>query len=385
MIKDILLCFYLILIPLFLSFAEKKWIWVQRISPMVIMYIIGLLVGNIGIVEESQINICSNFSNITVLLAIPLMLLGCDFKNWSLSSSLKAFLVGVFSVTAVTVLGFFIFRGASANAGLTSDDLAKVSGSMMGIYTGGIPNFAPVSKAVNLPDNLFLLISGYDIVVTGTYLLVIVFFGKKIIRAIFPSSEKHEAYIGTEEQSPVKDNRPLARKIGNRATSIVLAAAIVAISYFLSQILPIENKTAVIIILITTISILCSFIPQVRKLEGTFDLGLFFVYVFCLAVATMVNIQEMNFSKYIFILYYIALAVFGSLILQIIGAKIFKIDGDLTLTASISLINSPPFVPMVAAALNNKDIVLPGIAIGLLGYAVGNYLGIGIYLLLAAF
>jgi uncharacterized membrane protein len=37
---------------------------------------------------------------------------------------------------------------------------------------------------------------------------------------------------------------------------------------------------------------------------------------------------------------------------------------------------------MVAATLNNKDVVLTGISIGLLGYAVGNYLGIGIYELL---
>jgi len=38
----------------------------------------------------------------------------------------------------------------------------------------------------------------------------------------------------------------------------------------------------------------------------------------------------------------------------------------------------------VAAVLNNKSVILPGIAIGLLGYAVGNYLGIGIFKLLEA-
>ena len=76
--------------------------------------------------------------------------------------------------------------------------------------------------------------------------------------------------------------------------------------------------------------------------------------------------------------------MFGSLLLQLLFAKLLKIDGDLTLTASISLINSPPFVPMVAAVLNNKSVILPGISIGLLGYAVGNYLGIGLFMLLSA-
>jgi uncharacterized membrane protein len=39
---------------------------------------------------------------------------------------------------------------------------------------------------------------------------------------------------------------------------------------------------------------------------------------------------------------------------------------------------------MVAAILHDKSVILPGIAIGLLGYAVGNYLGIGVFILLTA-
>ncbi len=144
-----------------------------------------------------------------------------------------------------------------------------------------------------------------------------------------------------------------------------------------------KNNVAVIIIAITTLSIAVSFWKPIKRLEGTFDMGLYFVYVFCLAVATMVNVHDLELSRYLFILYYIGFAVFGSLALQLMLAKLFKVDGDLTLAASIAFINSPPFVPMVAAVLKNKDVILPGIAIGLLGYAVGNYLGIAMFWLLA--
>lgn len=85
------------------------------------------------------------------------------------------------------------------------------------------------------------------------------------------------------------------------------------------------------------------------------------------------------------ILAYITFVIFGSLILQILFARLFKIDGDSVLVCSVALINSPPFVPLVAALLNNKDIVILGISIGLLGYMLGNYLGIGLYHLLALF
>ena len=60
-----------------------------------------------------------------------------------------------------------------------------------------------------------------------------------------------------------------------------------------------------------------------------------------------------------------------------------KLDGDTALVTSVALINSPPFVPLVAALLNNKEIIILGITIGMLGYMLGNYLGLAVYFLLA--
>lgn len=376
---------YLLIIPLLVMLAAKKWPIIEKISPMVILYVIGLTVGNVGIVGDNGLHICENVSNVVVLLSIPLMLLGCDFRRWSATAALKAFLAGLFSILAVTVAGFFLFLHQADAAGLSHSDFARVSAAMTGIYTGGIPNFAPVAKAVDLPQHLFLLISGYDLVVTGAYLILIVFLGGKIIRKLFPVKEIDSASTSeTQEQETGTERKPLGRRLLNCAAGIGAAAVIVTVSYALSLVIPIENSTAVIILLLTTLSIALSFWKPLKKLENTFDTGLYFVYVFCLAVATMVNVRDLEFSKYLFILYYIAFAVFGSLTLQILLAKLFKIDGDLTLTASISLINSPPFVPMIAAVLKNRSVILPGIAIGLLGYAIGNYLGIGIFMLLSA-
>ena len=376
---------YLFLVPLLVMLAAKKWPLIEKISPMVILYVIGLTVGNIGIVGEGARQICTNVSNVVVLLSIPLMLLGCDFRMWSAKAALKAFLAGLFSILAVTITGFFLFHGQAVSAGVTHTDFARVSAAMTGIYTGGIPNFAPVSKAVNLPENLFLLVSGCDLVITGAYLVFIVFLGGRLVRWLFPAQEdsptltEETAVTDTEETS----RKPFWFRMANRAAGIGVAAVIAAVSYALSLVIPIDNSTAVIILLLTTLSIALSFWKPLKRLEGTFDTGLYFVYVFCLAVATMVNVRDLEFSRYIFILWYIAFAVFGSLLLQLLFAKLFRIDGDLTLAASISLINSPPFVPMVAAVLHNRSVILPGIAIGLLGYAVGNYLGIGIFMLLS--
>lgn len=380
----VLTILYLFGIPLAVMLMAKRWPIIQKISPMVILYVIGLAAGNTFLSGDTVTQLCTNISNVVVLMSIPLMLMGCNFKMWSTKAVLKTFLVGVFSVLCVTLIGFFLFRTMAFNAQVSNTNYAKISAVMTGIYIGGIPNLAPISKAVGLPQHLFLMVSGYDLIVTGLYLLLIVFFGEPIIRRIFKINhiKTEEETEHAEEETSVK-NKKIRHLILNRALGILTAFLVVAISYALSLIIPLQNSTAVIIIVLTTVSLLLSLTKPVKHLEGTFDLGLYFVYVFCLAVATLVNIHDMEFSKHLFILYYIAFVIFGSLALQIILAIIFRINGDLVLVSSIALINSPPFVPMVAAVLNNKDIILPGIAIGLLGYAVGNYLGIGIFMLLS--
>ena len=384
----ILVILYLYAVPLLVMLAAKRWPVIEKISPMVILYVIGLIVGNVGIVGKEQSYVFENISNAAVLTSIPLMLCGCDFRKWSATMVLKAFLTGLVSILAVNIIGYFMFRSQAVASGVSPEDFAKVTAAMTGIYTGGIPNFAPVAKAVGLPNNLFLLVSGYDLVVTGLYLLLIVFFGGKIVRWFFPKTEtsptlpEETANENTLTLNPEESGKTLKQKILHHAVAILGAIVIVTLAVGFTRIIPMKNATALIIIVITTLSILLSFWKPVRRLDGTFETGLYFVYVFCLAVATQVNVHELEFSKYIYILYYIAFVIFGSLALQILLARLFKISGGMVLTSSISLINSPPFVPMVAAVLHDKSVILPGIAIGLLGYAVGNYLGIGIFMLL---
>jgi uncharacterized membrane protein len=73
---------------------------------------------------------------------------------------------------------------------------------------------------------------------------------------------------------------------------------------------------------------------------------------------------------------YLLFAVFGSLAIQAILARIFKIDADTMIIASVTFINSPPFVPMASAAMGNKRALVTGLGAGIVGYAVGNHIGV---------
>jgi uncharacterized membrane protein len=71
--------------------------------------------------------------------------------------------------------------------------------------------------------------------------------------------------------------------------------------------------------------------------------------------------------------------------LHILFSRIFKVDGDLFTVAHVGLLYSPPFVPPVVGAMGNKKVLISGIVIGLVGYAIGTYLGVAVAGLLKIF
>ena len=112
-----------------------------------------------------------------------------------------------------------------------------------------------------------------------------------------------------------------------------------------------------------------------RRAAEVLGITMDFIYIFCIVVASMADLTSLNLSGSLNLLGYLLFAVFGSLIIQALLARLFKIDADTMVIASVTFINSPPFVPMMAAAMKNRRVLVTGLTLGIIGYAVGNYLG----------
>ena len=77
------------------------------------------------------------------------------------------------------------------------------------------------------------------------------------------------------------------------------------------------------------------------------------------------------------------LVQYGTVLLHLILAKLFKIDYHTMMITSTAGVFGPAFIIPVSKALRNDEIILPGILCGILGYVIGNYLGIGVANLLS--
>jgi uncharacterized membrane protein len=282
-------------------------------------------------------------------------------------------LIGVFSVILMVAVGYYIF----------ADDIPeawKVSGMLVGIYTGGTPNLAAMKTALNVEHELYIMTHTYELVFGAIYLVFILSIGQKVFLKFLPPFKKAEV-DPTILNGEVEDEFGSYEGIGNRKViwpllgAFGLSVAIVGISVLISKLFPKDFETAAIILLITTISIGFSFIPRINQIKKTFQGGMYLILIFCLVVASMADVSQLaNISFSLF--WYVGLAMFGSHILHAVIAKFFKIDADTVIISGSALICSPPFVPVVAGALKNKEVILSGLIIGIAGYAIGNYLGV---------
>ena len=144
-----------------------------------------------------------------------------------------------------------------------------------------------------------------------------------------------------------------------------------------------QMSVAVIILTVTTGGLALSFIDKVRDMPGSFELGEYILLIFCVAIGTLADVSMLAEAGGPLVLYG-AVALYGALLMHFILAGLFRIDVDTVMITSTAAIFGPAFVGPIAGVLGNRKIVTSGLATGLVGYAIGNYLGLAVAALLKA-
>lgn len=387
MIAKLLLVLFYLLAPAGVLWATRKFDLLHRLGPVLTLYILGVIVANIGIfpsdpdTQKSFLAFQESVSEVLVPLALPMMLFGCNFKRFSIGKSLGALIVGVVSVAAIVVVSYLMFAeelGAEA---------PKMAASLAGQYTGGAANLAAVKQMVGLSTESFVMLSTCNLIVSFFYLMFLMGGGVALARRIV-GGKKHieqEVTVDQNEENPYRDfaTKPVVVQLLK-----VLAASVVimGVSVVVGTIAGGESGISMValILTITTLSLLMTISKQVRSWDKSYDAGMYLIYVFCLVMATMADLSSINWEQSLFVLMLQAVIIFGSLFVTIFFARPLRIDADTAVITSNTLINSPVCVPMIAATMKNRDVVVVGITNGLAGYAVGNYLGYLIYQMLLA-
>jgi len=373
---------FFVLFPALVIYLCQRFPVLNKLGAVVICYAVGIIIGNIGILPENIFGVQDTLMTLVIPLAIPLIFFSIDIKKWSrlAGKSLLSFTFVVLSVVIVVCAGYFIFRS------LIGEETWKVSGMLIGVYTGGTPNLAAIGTALNIDPTVYVATHASDVIIGAIWLLIVITVLQRILLKFLPPFQ----HLGDESQNQEQANFDSYAGIFQRKVILPLlgafgiAVGIFAVGAALTLVVPQEFAMVVAILTVSTLGIAFSFIPAIRRIPMTFQLGQYLILIFCLVVSSMADVQKLlNTAPAMIGL--VAFVYLVSVAVHVALSALAKIDADTVIITSVAGLYSPPFVPMVAAALKNKEVIVSGVITGIIGWVIGTYLGIAVAYILHTF
>src|SRR5690554_386511 len=357
--------------PALARYLEKRHRAFEVFHPVLLCYASGIILANApGVVVDETV--ARSISEAAIPLAIPLLLFSSDVRAWLKQGrpALVSFGCAIVSVLVVVAL-------ASGWMASWSEESEKIGGMMVGVYTGGTPNMLSVGKALGVSQEVFVAMNAADVVVGGFFLLFLLSVGQVVFRTLLGRGADDET-TGVAREEDARSEVVASEVV----RGVALAVLVVLLSVGLSWLVSGGISVAMVMLGITTGGIAGSLSTRVRAWAGTYEAGEYLILVFCVGIGALTRPGEvMGVGGAV--IGAMAVVMLGSVALHALLARIFRVDADTFLITSTAAIYGPPFVPLIAERMGRRDLILPGVAMGLLGFAVGNYLGVGMAYALA--
>ncbi len=353
-----------------IAFILNRWKIFRWLGPVVLCYLFGIVLGNIpGLQLEEELS--KNIAGVSILIAIPLLLFSTDFLGWIRHARLAviSFCLAIFSVILVSLLvaPWFSFY---------DPDFWKVGGMMVGVYSGGTPNLMSIGMALGVEEETYIIVNTADITLGGIYLLFLMTFAKPLLSKYLPAFSQETHFHEQKEKENIPS--PWKEKVYQGGISLLLSCLLFCIGLGLSKLFFEKIHEAFTILTITTLAVILSFSPKVRAWKMGYTIGDYLILVFCVLMGGLTQAQAI-FSKGPQVLLYCSIILSSSILLHYLLAFFWRIDVDTVLITSTAAIYGPAFVGIIATrSLKNPDVMLSGLTTGLVGIAIGNYLGVSV-------
>jgi uncharacterized membrane protein len=363
----------LMLVPVLFLNLERwtRWRVFDYLPPVIWIFLFPIFLSSMKVIPTSSPTYDA-FKSFAVPLFIILMLLDVDLRS-TMRVALRS--VGVLVVGAVGVViggmvAFFFLKGQ------LEPDAWRGFGALAGSWIGGTGNLAAVAAAVETPPTMMGVV-----VIADTFIFILYF---PILFACKKWAKPFAKFTGVTQEDADRLDRAVGelKEKTNRVhykdvlTLLGVGFLLIWLVGLLSERLPVierafTSKTWQILIL-TTVALGLASTP-LRKVPGTGALSMALVYTYLSMIGAQADIHQAAGAPY-FLLAGI-LCIFLHMVLVVLAAKLFRVDVHLTAIASVACIGGAASAPVVAAH-HRKELAPVAIILALVGYALGNYLGL---------
>ena len=356
--------------------AERRR-WGQQVGGPLVLLAFAMVLANAGVIPHKAA-LYDGVAQYLVPAAIPLLLLRADFRTIFSESgpTLVAFLVA----TVATVVGSFV--GASV---IDMGPLEpQIAGTITSSYIGGSLNYVATAHAVGLENHPSVYTAGLSADAVGAVFFLVALMSLpalRFVRKAMPSRFIGEEAEARSEEAAATPAQSEPFSLPRAANGLAISLIICAISAWVTKLF---GFGSLYILVVTVLSLLVANFakPVVRHVTADFEIGTLFMYLFFVCIGAGASLADVVGAALPILMFIVVMVTVHLVILVVVG-KLFRLDLAEVMIASNACILGPAPAAALAAGKGWQPLVAPGILVGMFGYAIATFIGVGITALLA--
>lgn len=361
------------MVPVIFLWLERKTRWkIFDILPAIIwIFLTPIFLSNLNVIPRES-PVYDTFRSFAVPLFIVLMLLDINIRE-SLKVAWRGagvLVLGALGIVLGAAISFYMFR-----SGLPPDTW-RGYGALVGSWIGGTGNLAAVAESLETPGEMVgmvVLVDNFVYLVYFPLILTSKRWASWFNRYTGVSQEQID-HIARATAEVEKKTHEVHFKdlITLMAWAFLAMLAANTLAPHFPELRPVLTEGTWAILLVTTFGIALSATP-LKDVPGTEPVAMAFVYIYMTMIGAQADLRNIGGAQWFLAAGFICIVI--HLVFIVVGARLFRIDVSMAAVSSVAAVGGAASAP-VAAGYHREELVPISIMLALIGYALGNYLGV---------
>jgi len=345
-----------------------------RLSGAVIIMLAAFLLSNLNIIPATAPGYEMVWDYL-VPLAIPLLLLNTDLRRIITGSGfiLTAFMLGACG----TVLGVLV---AFAILPLDQYDW-QLAAVFTATYIGGSMNYVATARAVGLDDSSLLTagMAADNLMMILYFLILFSLPSLRRLRAYFPEHSVKPESMQSAEVVLQQENRQTRNggiNLPGLTVALTVSLLICTLSFEIEKIIPYQG-TAILMITLISLTAATLLRSMADDFKGAQEIGVLIMQIFFATIGACANIQSVLQNGPV-LLVFAAVVLLVHLLVILLAGKSAGLSLPQIVIASNANVGGPTTALAMASARGWRELMVPAVLCGTLGYAAGNFIAIAV-------
>lgn len=349
----------------------------KAIPGVLCILLLGAVLSNLRLTPFSS-PVSDFVSRYIVAAAIPLLMIKADLKRIFIESGrvMLGFAAACVGIVIGVLAGYFLLHPWHVQG--------KIAGVYAGAFIGGTISMVAVANSLKVSAAQFSAATSASMIPSVLGLMALIALpALGIVRRHLPAPAEGAGGGGEGSQSPA--GPPILRLThlaGALALSFVICVLARAAAHEIGALTGhVQDQYVILYVTVLTVVVANIAPGPLRKLQGEFELGMLFMYLFFGVIGLGTNLTAF-LAHAVSLFFYAILLLAAGITISMLLSKLLRLDLAEAVTGCGSAIVGPAATVAVVAGKGWYSMVTPAVMIGIFCHVVGTFVGIGIGMLL---